>query len=55
MWGNYNVYPYFKTMNDIDKFIWLMANVDSKIINLVSEYIHVCFQVRNTITNNLNS
>ena len=40
------LYPHFKMLNNDSRFIWLMANADSKIINLIAKFIHECFQVR---------
>ena len=40
------LYPFFATLNDDTKFIWLMANADGKIIRLFSAYIFSCFAQR---------
>ena len=40
------LYPSFNRIDKNTKFIWLMANADEKIINLVAEYIFLCFQIR---------
>lgn len=36
----------FQNLNNTNKFIWLLSNEDSKVCNLVAEYVHDCFSLR---------
>ena len=40
------LYPHVNTLVDTELFIWLMANLDSKVISLLSKYISECFKIR---------
>ena len=41
-------FPYFESISDNTKFIWLMANVDEDVIKWLCSYIYCCFKMRNT-------
>ena len=45
-----NLYCNFSGLNNNDKFIWFMSNADVRIINLVAEYIFLCFQTRHNLS-----
>ena len=40
------MYPYFQTLNDESKFIWLMANLDVHIIKMFAAFVSNCFSKR---------
>ena len=40
------IYPYFQTLNDDNKFIWLMVNLDDRIIKLFAAFVSNCFSRR---------
>ena len=44
-------FPIFETYDYKNKFIWLLANLDTNVLNLVAAFVYDCFKQRTSNTN----
>ena len=42
--------PFFRILNDLSKFIWLMTCEDTALINALADFVFQCFELRNLET-----